>query len=224
MLNLVLKDLLLQKKTFLLAVGYAVFFFFVFRNPALNSILYFTVVVVIGNLFIIYATSWDDKNKCDIMLNSLPVNRKEIVTARYLFLLVAIVVGIGISSIMGVLFKIIGDISGLWAIRLINFYDLIVSLFLVTLMGSIYMPFYYKFGNIHVRIFNVVFFMSLFSVPRLVVEHIMKNQDIEWVNRFILLAKTTPSWMISIIIVLSSLIILSISLLFSIKIYGNKDF
>ncbi len=224
MLNLVLKDLLLQKKTFLFTMGYAIFLFFCFKNPALSNIVYITVTVMTSYLFIIYATSFDDKNKCDIMLNSLPVTRKEIVTARYLFLLITIFIGIATSFIIGAFFKIIGDVSGLWTIRLINHNDLIISLFSVSLMGSIYMPFYYKFGNIYVRIFNVVFFIVVFSVPKLVTEYIIKNRNIKWIKKIILFANTIPDWVIPIIIVVFSLLILSISLLFSIRIYGNKDF
>jgi hypothetical protein len=57
-----------------------------------------------------------------------------------------------------------------------------------------------------------------------ILEHFMKNQDFEGVKRFIILTKTTPSWMFWIIIILSSLIILSISQLLSMRIYENKDF
>ena len=76
MLNLIIKDIVIQKKTLLYALLYTIFAstsFFIMSPNGFN--LYVLSPIAINYMFITFALSYDDKNKSEIVLNSLPLKR-----------------------------------------------------------------------------------------------------------------------------------------------------
>jgi hypothetical protein len=73
MLSLILKDVIIQKKSFVWALVYLIFFIFVFQS--LGGTMYIAAVVAFVYLLVSGAFAYDDKYKSDIMLNSLPIKR-----------------------------------------------------------------------------------------------------------------------------------------------------
>ena len=74
MLRLVIKDILIQKKTFYWCTYLFDICYFAFQGLEGNA--YTAAIVAFSYLMVMGAFSHDDKNKSDIMLNSLPIKRK----------------------------------------------------------------------------------------------------------------------------------------------------
>ena len=91
MLNLVIKDILVQKKIFIASILYIIFFVIAFQSLGMG--MYTAAIVAIVYLMVSGGFAYDDKSKSDIMLNSLPIKRENIVMSKYISLFVYIAIG-----------------------------------------------------------------------------------------------------------------------------------
>jgi len=95
MLNLIIKDMIIQKKTFLYVLLYSVFISFAFSSLKPIGVGLYVLNPVITTYFLItYALIYDDKNKSEIILNSLPLSRVDIVISKYISIFVFAAIGI----------------------------------------------------------------------------------------------------------------------------------
>jgi len=221
MFNLVLKDFLVQKKTFIMAFIYSVFFFIVFNNPAYGDIVYTVGSVAIGYIFITYATTWDDKNDSDIMLNSLPVVRKEIVMARYVFAILVSLIGTVIMTLTGIVI----NVAGFMELRFAALHDFTISLFMLSVFVSLYLPIHYKFKH-HDRYFRIILFLLGFFTPQYLVDYVKSNSNSAssvLIKMLDFLARLSDL-QLAILLVILSLLLVAISMMVSLVIYNNKEF
>jgi ABC-2 type transport system permease protein len=92
MLNLIRRDLILQKKLILTFIPFIGFFIFMDSHPVL--------IFLVASIFIPFnASAYDEKTEVNILLNSLPYTRKEIIAARYVGALLFMMFSIGLSSL-----------------------------------------------------------------------------------------------------------------------------
>jgi len=220
MLNLVLKDFLVQKKTFFIAIGYCVFFFMVFQQAASSGLAYIIAPFAIGYIYIMYTGQFDDKNKSDIILNSLPVTRQEIVVSRFIFYFAVVCLGFFITAVVGAVFKLF---LGLSHLRYISPQDFVAAFSLIGIMASIHTPLYYKFG-MNVRYFDMFLFLSFFFVPNYLVSYIKQHPDTPLLNFLMNLNKYGSDWTMGLFAIAVTLAVMTVSMAISIRIYGNKDF
>jgi hypothetical protein len=104
MFNLLIKDLLIQKKSLWYLLFYILILLLVFTSTSMDGdiavVLYATCTCFIGYLLIAGACSYDEQNRSEVFLNSLPITRKDIVLSKYLSIFVyAVIGGHGINSI-----------------------------------------------------------------------------------------------------------------------------
>lgn len=161
MFNLILKDLMIQKKTMLLGSFYIIAMILAFQSMGQNNenTMFASGVVALTYILVMGACAYDEKCKSDVMLNSLPIKRADIVLSRYLSVLAFAGVGtveyIAISSII--------NLSGLpikaYPITLQGF---IGVLFAVIFISSIYFPVYFKVGYIRSKMINLIVFFAVF--------------------------------------------------------------
>lgn len=221
MFNLILKDFLVQKKSFFIAFIYSIFFFIVFNNPAFKDIIYTAGSLAIGYIFIIYAISWDDKNNSEIMLNSLPIVRKDIVMARYIFTILVSLIGTFIMAFTGAVI----NISGFMELRFAAIYDFAISLFLLSLFVSLYLPIHYRFKHLD-RYFRIVIFLLGFFMPQYLADYVKSNSNSASPILAMILDFLTKlsDFQLGIILAFSSLLLMIISMMISLAIYNNKEF
>ncbi|MBB6450983.1 ABC-2 type transport system permease protein [Geomicrobium halophilum] len=92
MFNLIRRDVILQKRLLLTFLPFILFFIFMDVHP--------TVTFLVANIFIPYnAFYYDEKAETNILLNSLPYTRKEIIGSRYLGAIVYMVLAVGVTSL-----------------------------------------------------------------------------------------------------------------------------
>ncbi|MFE6169426.1 ABC-2 transporter permease [Viridibacillus arvi] len=92
MFNLIRRDVILQKRQLLLFIPFILFFIIMDSHPALTFL--------IASIFIPFNTyAYDEKVETNILLNSLPYTRTEIIASRYLGAIVYMVLAIGVTSL-----------------------------------------------------------------------------------------------------------------------------
>lgn len=221
MYYLVRKEFLVQKKMFLFAFLYSIFAAIVFEEmlPG-GGALYMIAPYVTIYLLVLSACGYDDKNKVDIILNSLPVTRTEIVLAKYVSMVVFAIVGIGFAVIVGG----IGIYTGFPRIeRFISINDILVVLIGGLLFTAIFFPLYFKFGMEKMRIVNIVLFMLLFFVPNIITSYVAENPNSGVVKWSLSIINETPTTILKMGSLLAIMIIFLLSLFLSTKIYKNRD-
>ncbi len=213
MLNLVLKDILIQKKYLLGSILYALFFSFCFQS---NTSMIFTMIpTMIPYMLILGACSFDDKNKSEIMLNSLPIDRTNLVISKYLSSLVFIFMGIILAFGFTTLLSFSGFIH---MNRLMNLEDVLSVTIGILIIVCLYFPCYFKFGYQKARYFLVAMFILVFGATTMVISNIIKIP----IN-FMTYLNSQPNWLVAAFIIVIVLIIALFSMLLSIKFYANKD-
>lgn len=220
MFNLVLKDFLIQKKSVLFSIVYCIFVLVFFtRAEAFTQSVYIMAASAVSYLLLQGAGNADGKNNSDIILNSLPVNRQDIVLGKYLSLAAYLAMGLIVTGLFGSILPI-----GIhFYVRPINFVDITVAVFSVGIMGSIYLPLFFRFGNNIIRYVNVILFMLTFFLPGIIMEHLKKGQPSGITGQLIDILKDVPGWSVMLAVFMIIVIIVTVSLFISLRIYNNKD-
>ncbi|MCZ8540791.1 ABC-2 transporter permease [Psychrobacillus psychrodurans] len=98
MFNLIRRDVILQKRQLLLFIPFILFFIIMGKHPA------FTFLV--ASIFIPFNTyAYDEKAETNILLNSLPYTRTEIIASRYLGAIIYMILAIGVTSLTLLVFN-----------------------------------------------------------------------------------------------------------------------
>lgn len=217
MFNLVLKDILIQKKSLILYCLVSFIFTLINQTNSNNSTMLFIMIpVFISYSLLMGACTYDDKNKCHIMLNSFPVNRIDLVISKYLSTFVFMFIGF----LLIFLITTILNFSGFSHFsRMINLEDILGFSISIILLSSIYFPIYFKFGYYKLRYVNMVLFMSGFFIPPMLVGAISKGTA----PNFILYLNSQPNWLVNTFAIIATFIILLSSMLLSARFYLNKD-
>ena len=217
MINLVIKDILIQKKTFLFALFYTIVAatgFFTMNNN--GFVLYELSPMVIIYMFITYAASYDDKNKSEFVLNSLPLKRNQIVISKYLSAFVFAAIGVIYSISVGFLARTTGLIST----RSISLFDVVSVLASASIYSSMYFVMYFKFGGVKANQIIVIVIIIFSSIPLLVFAN---GNDNVLTKMYYFIIRTT-SLSINSLALMIGLILNLISLVISIRLYKNKQF
>lgn len=177
MKGLIIKDLLSSKGLLsVLAIGAAMMFFYSFLEIDVTAF----VVFFIGLLISVNMFEFDVRNNWDQLAITLPVRRRDIVTARYIF--------IGFLVLAALVFGLLVNFA---LHPTINIHDMLyensIILSLIFIYLSIYMPIIYKFGAMKGRYLSMMiivvcavggYFLSTGVLPEAVslsILHVLKN-------------------------------------------------
>ena len=215
--GLIVKDLLqlkIYRKTLLLFL--LVFIAISLMQTTNNSFAYMIIpMITLGfSMFSIASFSYDEMFKVDKFILNLPVNKKEIVISKYIFVIIATILG----ALVGVIFSIVLDFVILH--RFNNIMETITtglaSIFSLSLIVCIQIPCIYKWGAEKGRIcfFIIVgILIGLILILFNVVEKLGINISLEMIVSNI-----------SIIFIALTIISYVISYFVSRKVYINKEF
>ena len=195
--------------------------FIIFNNPVFENMIYIMGMIIAVYLFLVTANMEDEKNKSEIILNSLPLRRSRLVLAKYLSVFVYILIGAVILGITGLLFQLpVIPITP----KILDITDLLAAGFIISIYVSIYFPLYFRFGASVLRLFNVLFFLFFFFMPRYMVDLYFAYKETEAV-RFLQSFFLEQSSLVSAIVVSAfALLLLTGSFLLSRKIYSRREF
>lgn len=203
MFNLMKKDFILQKR---LLIVYIILLIFYLRADF--SIVF--SVVMISSLFVMNSHYYDEKDKANILLNSLPYTKKEIVSSKYIEAL--------LSAVIVILIYFIGQY--IVDSSLVFSFKQIIPCFLGTMLfTAFYLPFFYKFTQQYLLVaFSALVVIGIITA-RPIQEFVMANFE-ETIQLLQNLATIQLYGIMTILVIF----IYVISWLLSIKIYSNKAF
>ncbi|MCC0781975.1 ABC-2 transporter permease [Clostridioides sp. ES-S-0108-01] len=211
MKGLILKDLLNLKGNVKFIFLFIIMFGLMssFGDGNVNN--FMGVIIVLCTIMIVSTFSYDDLNKWDSYVLTMPIKRNDIVLSKYLTMLIFSFIGILVSLIVSVIIGYFKHTLVLGETLLINALILSVSV----CFGSLILPLIYKFGTEKARLLMILCFL----VPTLVLL-VFKN---------ILESTSSP---LSIEIILNTLVyslpfvaivLFVISYFISSKIYSKKE-
>lgn len=221
MFNLVLKDFLLQKKITLFTIVYSLFFTIIccLNMTNLDKLTLFPIFGIVFSTYlsVFYMIGYEEKNKSLVIINSLPLERSQIVISKYISLIFFIIVNVLILYLPTFLLGIIFRNNQIYSL---NYSILTVFIAILLILFSIYYPLYFKYGYNTMRIFSFAIYILAFTTPSFIQKLIKNNNPL--LHKFINYISVDPSKVIWITFILSILIFI-ISLCVSIVIYKNKD-
>ncbi|MCI1696393.1 ABC-2 transporter permease [Aneurinibacillus aneurinilyticus] len=196
MFNLILKDILIQKKIIIVYVATLLLYLLLNISPVFIGFIYSIV-------FIMTAYSYDEKDNINILLNSLPYTRKEIVSSKY--------IGALIFTSLFVIVIFVGDLVVNGNAALFSWKETLLIFGLVMVTTAFILPFSYKFKSQYLLIASAVlfglyilaisfFFRNLNDRLRELIQEFMTLQEIQFYFLAILmiLILYIASWLLSI--------------------------
>lgn len=216
MINLIKKDILIQKKVFPFLCIFVIIFAL---NSQINShgSLYI-LGVTIGYILTIGALAYDETYKGNILINSLPITRKDVVISKYIAIFFFTAFSLIFLTFMALIFNLIGfsDLT----INYISFTDIKIITSTVLILSSIMIPVFLKFGTKLGKLFNFIVFFIFFSIS----SFIMQNKDESFIKNTLNFIINNNGANLTIIGIVILTCICILSMYFSFKIYENKDF
>jgi len=203
MFNLVLKDILIQKKLILFYIATILLYLLIDASLVRIGIIYSLV-------FIMNAFSYDEKDNANILLNSLPYTRKEVVHSKY--------IGALIFTSMIIIFTYVGHFLLNREETMFLWKDILLIIGLVMVAVSFMFPFSYKFQSKYLLMASIALFGIYMLMSKIYSN--LNNRLSEVIQKFMILQETQ----------MYSLAILTIAILYigswllSIRIYERKAF
>jgi ABC-type transport system involved in multi-copper enzyme maturation permease subunit len=156
--------------------------------------------------------------KAENMINSLPVKRIDVIMAKYMAMLLFIVIGSGIIFISSSALNFIGIIH---LERLMNFRDIGICFGIVIFLSSIFLPVNFKLGYSKSRYLVMILYIGIFFVISFTGNS--KYKRVELINRLIYYLNNAQTWQIVLLIACLLGIIMLVSFSISCYLYKNKD-
>lgn len=233
MINLVWKDLQILKRILLIAPIFAIYGFFIFSFTMKGGALIFITILVTYTL-LDRACDLDARNKSEIIMNSLPVSRRDIVLAKYLsvfpYAAIAILSSLFAQEVMSVTgISVLGG-APISQISLEGFVGALVSM--VTFI-SFYYPIYFKLGYARIKWLGMILVLSLmFFIPmgsnmarRLgEVSNPILQKILVLMGRLGNWLQTQADWQIASYMLVLALILMSASVRLSMRFYARREF
>lgn len=219
MFSLIIKDVLIQKKQLIFGIAYLAFVLVAFQGMG-EAMLPMGLVAVTYMLSMI-ACAYEEKNKSDLLLNSLPIKRVNIVASKYLSVLIYAVMGILAYIAMITIINLLNMPLKTYPLSL---EILIGSLAAVCLMTGIWFPIYFKFGYMKMRVANFVLFFLFFFGSSLMTQFIKSKQDSLWVKNIISFFDTKSDITIALLFLVIIALYMLLSFLLSVWFYNKREF
>lgn len=214
MWNLVLKDILIQKKTFIITILICLPLVFAFKGNSSNTSVVYSFVAAFTAYAFLTNSFYRDEG-AEVMLNSLPINRTTIIISKYLSLLVFVL----ISMVILFLFLTFAQYTGLIHLsRTINAEGILGGLITALFLSCILFPVYFKFGYSKTRYVTIILFFGMFFVFMAFAKIFGRK-----VQPVIIYLSSIPEITMKFIIMAICFIVFALSFILSYTAYKNKD-
>ncbi|HGM3509427.1 TPA: ABC-2 transporter permease [Clostridioides difficile] len=170
MKGLILKDLLNLKGNVKFILLFIIMFGFMSSLGDGNVNNFIGVIIVLCTTMIVSTFSYDDLNKWDSYVLTMPIKRNDIVLSKYLTMLIFSFIGVLVSLIVSVIIGYFKNTLVLNETLLINTLILSVSV----CFGSLILPLVYKFGTERARLLMILCFLVP-TLALLVFKSILEN-------------------------------------------------
>lgn len=211
LINLVKKDILLVKKyiPITMIIPIAIPLLIMWRSPEfLGFVAFLTSTIFVEFMMFQYVSMAEVKYpKANALLCATPYPRRAIVVARYIFLLLIFVYCVLAYNILALI---------LHQIMFLSLSNILTVLLILTTIFGVYTPIQYKLGFEKTKyFFNIVIVATPFLLPRLTNLGILVDSN--WLSSVSLFV-----WIL--IMIAMIILVFSVSMIASIKIYRKKEF
>lgn len=219
MFNLIKKDFILSRKINIFVVIYALFIAamgLVMPDPLVSTFLYTLGMLTLIFITVIYTNGYDDKYKSEIVLNSLPIDKENIVRAKYMTLILFIIMSCSAVLIFtNIILKLgvvsIGKGASIW--------NVIFATNISLIFYSIYYPIYFKVGE-GLRSFNTILWILMVIGPSVLDKLMERLNTTGYLEKIIAIDINR----INIYVLIISLFMFYMSMKISEKIYRTREF
>lgn len=217
MTGLIMKDLLVSKRSLKAYLGIMLFYVFLTFIGMFNTAFVTAFVSVMLIMLPIGAFSYDEMAKWDRYAMALPLGRRAVVGARYLFTLLVSLSSLALTLLSGVAVSVSGQGS---------FLEVMVSglgtLGAGLLIADIMLPLCYKLGPERARPYLYAFVFAPVIVMFLAFRMGVRI-DASWLDR---LAETSPGAVLALfsLLPLAALALMFVSYLISCRIAAGKEY
>ncbi|MTI60944.1 MAG: ABC-2 transporter permease [Firmicutes bacterium] len=122
---------------------------------------------------------YEDMNKSELIINSLPIKKEKIILARYLSIFVYLAISIISYFLISFL---IGVVHLPFAVELVTILGIVTIILGIAILISIYLPVFYKYGYIKAKLFHILFMMIAFFLPTTIINIFKDNPDVAFVK------------------------------------------
>ncbi|MFS8540959.1 MAG: ABC-2 transporter permease [Tissierellales bacterium] len=186
------------------------------KDLLVGNIIYVLSIIIFTFVVVIYVNGFDDKYKSEVVLNSFPIDRRNIVRSKYITLIIFILISsaaiIALTNILPMLLNIDGKASA-------SIQTVIIAANILLLFYSIYYPIYFKVGE-GLRTFNTILWLLMMLAPSLLVKFLKTLDQRGLLEKLMNIALQN----INLYLLVISLVIYYISLQISKRIYMKREF
>lgn len=219
MYNLVVKDILVQKKQLIFAFVYILLIMVAFQS--MGEAMFSAGVIAFTHMLLLTSCAYEEKNKTDVMLNSLPLKKSTIVLAKYLSVFVYFVMGTVAYIVLTYLVNIFEIPLKIYPLTLESFVGGLAG---VSLLSGVYLSIFFKMGYLKSKIINLILFFGFFFGISYLIGALKDYQDSAlWKNINDFLQYKGDNFIATIIIALVFLF-LFISYCVALRFYKNREF
>lgn len=185
----------------------------IFRGGASLPPIYYAILFSCFSVIVVH--SYDYKNTSDVLINSLPVSRREIITSKYVAtLLMSLVMSVAVLGVF-TFFDNPADTHDVLK-RLV---DVIIAVAATGLLITIYFPLYYLLGQRFI-LFGLIGLSVLFFTVFPIIFHLVINNGF-W--RPFIIWQEHPAFVLLTFCTITALAML-VSRSISIRLYEKKEF
>lgn len=186
-------------------------------NRVISFIISMSAVVLFMYIGIICTIGYDEQNKSDTILNSMPVHRSNIIISKYICLVIYFIVSMTIIICIPLAAKFtVNENLPIFSVR-----EVILIFLAGITMSSILIPLYYKFGYVNLKYVSMIVFLLIFSIPTILKKLMLSGRiDIQSLTSKI----GNNSFALNMFMLCIGLIIMFISMFITIFIYKRKEF
>ena len=223
MFKLVWKDFLILRKVLWYAPIYAFGMALAFSGTGNGALSVATVGV--SYMLMIQACARDEKNKSEIMLNSLPLRRRDIVLAKYLSVFPYALLGISFYLFAQGVISVTGIPITLGNLSLEGIIGVLVA---IVGMISVYFPIYFKLGYLRSNIVTTILFLGSFFSAFALIQYGLKGihnpvtQNV--LNGVANWLQAQGDWQIASYLIALMLMIMLASFNLSLRFYARREF
>lgn len=219
MFNLILKDIFIQKRNFLFGIFYIFIMILAFQQA--GSSMFAASVTAFSYILVQSACAYEDKNKSDVLLNSLPLSRGTIVIARY----ISIFVFAAISTVYYLLLSGIIQVLGLpFQVYAISLEGITGALFALIFINGIYFPIFFKVGYIKSKLVNFVLLFGVFFGESVLMQEMIRHKDKAFIQTILQFLNQQSDLQIAIEAFAVMILLLIVSYMFSLQNYRKREF
>ncbi|AVP64292.1 ABC-2 transporter permease [Clostridium botulinum] len=214
MLNLIRKDLIIIKSYLIKALAVLILYIFLFNKMDKQG-MYMMGIYLIVQVLISVSFYYGERAKEDYILKSIPINKKDVVLAKYASIIVYFIAYLILIYLINFAINIL-DFDNI--IKPIQISTVLLSISVIFISATIQLPIYFKFNYNKGRIVNSIIYILFFSMiftlydNNQLINHIRNNNFTN--NMFGKIILISP---------IVSLILFTISSILSITIYEKKE-